>query len=365
MVNKDVTDLSMRIRRGDIFYVHLSNNDDKSLRGMGFLLGKTRPCLVVTADEYNTDERQAVYGVLPIKTRKEESEFSVFAAQEYIPIRLREGKDCVICVSQLRTVNLRDIKDYVGTVSNKSLMKDVNDRLKKVYIGENSDITSQDLIDELDSVKVELSTLKYKYSRLKYAYSNNLEYNEDSDCYGEPSEEFAGKTEECNQDSENCETDNSVNCNEDDAICTEFEVIESQNNENKHEVIEFNKSEEFLTVRKVKAEWSKKDCASFLKYCETHRVEKVMQKYNINCKSTYSRVKATCKDYASKNNSKADKSPLRVKAVKELWSLDECKTFIDFTDNYKRKEVMELYTIGSVNTFIKIVNICKERLAVG
>ena len=65
-------DTYRRIERGDIFYVKLSETDRQSLEGMGMLLGKIRPCLVVTTDKYNKQAGQCLYTVIPLKTYVED-----------------------------------------------------------------------------------------------------------------------------------------------------------------------------------------------------------------------------------------------------------------------------------------------------
>ena len=92
-------------RRGEVYWVHLDPT-------RGFEMRKTRPCLVVTADDLNRTRFTVV--VVPVSTTTPVN-FPLHVALPTI------STDSQAVIDQLRAVDLGRIRGFVATVSDEEL----------------------------------------------------------------------------------------------------------------------------------------------------------------------------------------------------------------------------------------------------
>lgn len=240
-------DTYRRIERGDIFYVKLSESDKQSLDGMGMLLGKIRPCLIVTTDKYNKQHGQCLYTVIPLKTYVEDITKIDDEYQSYLPIKTSKDRDSLLCLNQIRTVNKVDIKDYVCTIQNKELLKQIDEYIKDLLIENKEEEPSTEMQEKYNQLATQYDELLADYNALKQQLSSNM-----------------------------------------------TEVIKSQTPKS------IRKNSGALQIREVKKKWGRKECQEFLTMCKDFKAEEVMVMFSIGSISTYYRVKTLCEEFVKK-----------------------------------------------------------------
>lgn len=118
------------IKRGDVYFCSLSNSDDDEMKYNQYLLGKTRPCVII-GNPYLT---YPFYHAIPIRSYTD----SVLVNKENIlPIILEDNFDSVLDFSQTRPVYEKAVRDYIGTIYDEKILMEIERKLIENYgIGE-------------------------------------------------------------------------------------------------------------------------------------------------------------------------------------------------------------------------------------
>ena len=118
----EVLDKSNRtIRRGDLYYYDFGNST-------GSVQSGERPVLVVQADDYNRNAPTIMVAAVTSVMKK-----------RYLPSHITLGcefglkKPSMVLLEQIRTVNKEDLQEYIGTVGDDRLLRQINATLKKTF----------------------------------------------------------------------------------------------------------------------------------------------------------------------------------------------------------------------------------------
>lgn len=250
---KETKDVYKRIMRGDIFMVKLSGGDPESLARLTYpILGKKRPCLIISDDEYNTKPGRLVFTVLPIKTWHDDTNVE---NEVVMPINMQSDRDSLICISQIRSVSLFDFGDYMSTCT-PEFMEELDKEID-VFMG-------------LRNMRVRQNDLSYNV--LTNLQSENEELKEQIRLYensNNNSSTIPGLSPEINQ-----------------AIDIAMTAAKTQEKENKpkraynKKTKTILKSNESLTPTKVKS-WTLDEMMGYIDYRSTHTLKETMNHYNI------------------------------------------------------------------------------------
>ena len=109
------------ICRGDLFYYDFGDNS-------GSVQSGERPVLVVQADDYNQNAPTIIVAAVTSVIKK-----------RYLPSHIILGekfglkKPSMVLLEQIRTVNREDLREYIGTVDDDKLFRQINATLKKTF----------------------------------------------------------------------------------------------------------------------------------------------------------------------------------------------------------------------------------------
>ena len=109
------------ICRGDLFYYDFGDNS-------GSVQSGERPVLVVQADDYNQNAPTIIVAAVTSVIKK-----------RYLPSHIILGKEfglkkpSMVLLEQIRTVNREDLREYIGTVDDDKLFRQINATLKKTF----------------------------------------------------------------------------------------------------------------------------------------------------------------------------------------------------------------------------------------
>lgn len=132
---------NITIKRGDIYLINLDENppaskkDAVSLSKTG-LISKTRPCLVISSEQYNA-QKGISFRIAPIKsnnTHMSSEEYIRTSLDVLVPIKMVEGEKFIV-INQTRPITLRQIEKYIATVNNDEIMRQVDREIIKLDTG--------------------------------------------------------------------------------------------------------------------------------------------------------------------------------------------------------------------------------------
>ena len=109
------------ISRGDLFYYDFGER-------VGSVQSGERPVLVVQADDYNKNAPTVIVAAVTSVIKK-----------RYLPSHIILGdkfglkKPSMVLLEQIRTVNREDLREYIGTVDDDKLFRQINATLKKTF----------------------------------------------------------------------------------------------------------------------------------------------------------------------------------------------------------------------------------------
>lgn len=109
------------IHRGDLYYYDFGNCT-------GSVQSGERPVLVVQADDYNHNAPTIIVAAVTSVMKK-----------RYLPSHIELGenfglkKQSMVLLEQVQTVNKRELKEYIGTVDDEQIIRQINITLKKTF----------------------------------------------------------------------------------------------------------------------------------------------------------------------------------------------------------------------------------------
>lgn len=107
------------IRRGDLFYYDFGNN-------IGSVQHGERPVLVLQANDYNRNSPTVIIAAVTSVVKK-----------RYLPSHIVLGenfglkKPSMILLEQVRTINKLELQEYIGSVDDERIMRQINTAMKK------------------------------------------------------------------------------------------------------------------------------------------------------------------------------------------------------------------------------------------
>ena len=109
------------ISRGDLFYYDFGER-------VGSVQSGERPVLVVQADDYNKNAPTVIVAAVTSVIKK-----------RYLPSHIMLGdkfglkKPSMVLLEQVQTVNKDELSDYIGTIEDEHLLRQINATLKKTF----------------------------------------------------------------------------------------------------------------------------------------------------------------------------------------------------------------------------------------
>lgn len=109
------------IHRGDLYYYDFGNCT-------GSVQSGERPVLVVQADDYNHNAPTIIVAAVTSVMKK-----------RYLPSHIELGenfglkKPSMVLLEQVQTVNKSELKEYIGTVDDEQVIRQINKTLKKTF----------------------------------------------------------------------------------------------------------------------------------------------------------------------------------------------------------------------------------------
>lgn len=186
------------VKRGQIYLCKLddvnSKSDDNKIYSKTGLIGKTRPCLIVSSDKYNDDPNRLTYRIVPIKTNHTDlptEEFVKKSNDILIPIDMAEGTKFLV-INQSRPINIGCISTYIGTITNKQVLNQVD----LAIIGMDTEYEIAENDKELVSLVKDTFGSLYKFQhflndhrvkKVLHSYNNGIPYNTEPQRYIRPS----------------------------------------------------------------------------------------------------------------------------------------------------------------------------------
>ena len=113
------------INRGDVYQCLLSPIDDMPKDGR---IGKCRPCLIISEQFDDTVYKK----IIPIRTVENYDSMPQSIKQSLVPIVLEENRTSYLDIRQERPISDSLIKNYIGTVTDQNIfkqIKEVHDRI--------------------------------------------------------------------------------------------------------------------------------------------------------------------------------------------------------------------------------------------
>lgn len=109
------------ICRGDLFYYDFGDNS-------GSVQSGERPVLVVQADDYNQNAPTIIVAAVTSVIKKRYLPSHIILDEEF-----GLKKPSMVLLEQIRTVNKEDLREYIGTVDDDKLFRQINATLKKTF----------------------------------------------------------------------------------------------------------------------------------------------------------------------------------------------------------------------------------------
>lgn len=109
------------ICRGDLFYYDFGDNS-------GSVQSGERPVLVVQADDYNQNAPTIIVAAVTSVIKKRYLPSHIILGEEF-----GLKKPSIVLLEQIRTVNREDLREYIGTVDDDKLFRQINATLKKTF----------------------------------------------------------------------------------------------------------------------------------------------------------------------------------------------------------------------------------------
>ena len=109
------------ICRGDLFYYDFGDNS-------GSVQSGERPVLVVQADDYNQNAPTIIVAAVTSVIKKRYFPSHIILGEEF-----GLKKPSMVLLEQIRTVNKEDLREYIGTVDDDKLFRQINATLKKTF----------------------------------------------------------------------------------------------------------------------------------------------------------------------------------------------------------------------------------------
>lgn len=109
------------ICRGDLFYYDFGDNS-------GSVQSGERPVLVVQADDYNQNAPTIIVAAVTSVIKKRYLPSHIILGEEF-----GLKKPSMVLLEQIRTVNREDLREYIGTVDDDKLFRQINATLKKTF----------------------------------------------------------------------------------------------------------------------------------------------------------------------------------------------------------------------------------------
>ena len=109
------------ICRGDLFYYDFGDNS-------GSVQSGERPVLVVQADDYNQNAPTIIVAAVTSVIKKRYLPSHIILGEEF-----GLKKPSMVLLGQIRTVNKEDLREYIGTVDDDKLFRQINATLKKTF----------------------------------------------------------------------------------------------------------------------------------------------------------------------------------------------------------------------------------------
>lgn len=118
-------------KRGQIYICTLDDyrvtQSEEHLFSKTGLIGKSRPCMIWSNDDYNKDSRNT-YTIIPIKSNHTSLSTKQYIQESYdilVPIWIN-GVEKFLAVSQARPINAVNIRSYMGTITNQEILDEVD-----------------------------------------------------------------------------------------------------------------------------------------------------------------------------------------------------------------------------------------------
>lgn len=109
------------ICRGDLFYYDFGDNS-------GSVQSGERPVLVVQVDDYNQNAPTIIVAAVTSVIKKRYLPSHIILGEEF-----GLKKPSMVLLEQIRTVNKEDLREYIGTVDDDKLFRQINATLKKTF----------------------------------------------------------------------------------------------------------------------------------------------------------------------------------------------------------------------------------------
>ena len=109
------------ICRGDLFYYDFGDNS-------GSVQSGERPVLVVQADDYNQNAPTIIVAAVTSVIKKRYLPSHIILGEEF-----GLKKPSMVLLEQILTVNREDLREYIGTVDDDKLFRQINATLKKTF----------------------------------------------------------------------------------------------------------------------------------------------------------------------------------------------------------------------------------------
>lgn len=106
---------------GDLFYYDFGDNS-------GSVQSGERPVLVVQADDYNQNAPTIIVAAVTSVIKKRYLPSHIILGEEF-----GLKKPSMVLLEQIRTVNKEDLREYIGTVDDDKLFRQINATLKKTF----------------------------------------------------------------------------------------------------------------------------------------------------------------------------------------------------------------------------------------
>lgn len=109
------------IQRGDLFYYDFGKRE-------GSVQSGERPVMVIQADNFNANAPTIIVAAVTAVMKK-----------KYLPSHIILGEDfglkkpSMVLLEQIQTVNKDELTDYIGSVNDERLWKQINAALKKTF----------------------------------------------------------------------------------------------------------------------------------------------------------------------------------------------------------------------------------------
>ena len=109
------------ICRGDLFYYDFGDNS-------GSVQSGERPVLVVQADDYNQNAPTIIVAAVTSVIKKRYLPSHIILGEEF-----GLKKPSMVLLEQIRAVNREELREYIGTVDDDKLFRQINATLKKTF----------------------------------------------------------------------------------------------------------------------------------------------------------------------------------------------------------------------------------------